>query len=289
VLPSSAEIRYFIEVASTLNISRASERLGISQPSLSIAIQRLEESLGTGLLVRTKAGVKLTKAGERFVLQARNLMEEWDRLRTVVAQDEEIVSGRFSIGCHPSVALYSLPSFLPELIIKYPDLEISLQHDLSRKITEGVVSFRIDFGIVVNPVRHPDLVIKRLMTDEVTFWVGPEKTSANDLKSEEAVLISDSDLLQTQSLLKGAKKTRFDFKRAITSSNLEVISALVHAGAGVGVLPERVAQRIPEYGLKRAGQGLPVFNDEICLIFRADAQRSKASKTVIEAIQSHLK
>lgn len=287
-LPSSSEIKYFLEVASTLNISRAAERLGISQPSLSLAIQRLEDAIGTGLLVRGKSGVQLSQAGKKFALQARTLVEEWENLRSSIKDDEEKISGRFTIGCHPSVGLYSLPEFLPELLNSYPEIDLSFVHDLSRRVTEGVVSFKIDFGIVVNPVRHPDLVIKKVLEDEVTFWTGPEKTSANDLKGENAVLICDADLLQTQSLLKGAKRSSLDFKRTVTSSNLEVITALVASGCGIGILPERVATRIESQGLKRAGSGFPTFKDEVCLIYRADAQRSQASKVIVEAIQKCL-
>ncbi|HEX4925343.1 MAG TPA: LysR family transcriptional regulator [Bdellovibrionales bacterium] len=286
-LPSSAEIKYFLEVANALNISRASERLGISQPSLSLAIQRLEDAMGASLLVRSKSGVQLTLAGKRFVAQARTLLEEWDRLRSAVMEDEERVSGRFCIGCHPSVGMYTLTQFLPRLLDAYPGIEISLVHDLSRKVTESVISFKVDFGIVVNPVKHPDLVIKKLLDDEVGFWTGPERTAVNDLKSENAVLICDAELIQTQSLLKKAGK--LDIKRRLTSSNLEVITSLVASGAGVGVLPERVATRLPELGLKKAGAGLPTFKDEICLVYRADAQRSAASKVTIDAIQSTFK
>lgn len=286
-LPSSAEIKYFLEVANALNISRASERLGISQPSLSLAIRRLEDAMGASLLVRGKSGVQLTLAGKRFVAQARTLLEEWDRLRSVVMEDEERVSGRFCVGCHPSVGMYTLTKFLPRLLAEYPGIEVSLVHDLSRKITESVISFKVDFGVVVNPVKHPDLVIKKLLDDEVGFWTGPQRTAVNDFKSEDTVLICDADLLQTQALLK--KAGRLDISRRLTSSNLEVITSLVASGAGVGILPERVATRLPEQGLKKAGSGLPTYKDEVCLIYRADAQRSAASKVTIEAIQSAFK
>jgi LysR family transcriptional regulator, cell division regulator len=289
MLPSSSEIKYFLEVSTALNISRAAERLGISQPSLSLAIQRLEESVGTDLLVRSKSGVKLTKAGEKFALQARTLIEEWERLKGVVSEDEEQISGRFTIGCHPSVALYSLQEFVPDLMSEYPALEIGFFHDLSRKVTESVISFRTDFGIVVNPVRHPDLVIKPLMKDEVTFWVGSEKTRLNDPKSEEAVIICDEELHQTQSLLKAVKKAKIPFKRVLASTNLEVIASLVSHGAGLGILPGRVATRIQSQGLKKAGPNLPVYHDEVCLVFRADAQKSKASKVIIDTIRTKLK
>ena len=77
MLPNPAEILYFLEVASTLNISRAAERLGITQPTLSLAVQRLEATLGTPLLLRGKTGVRLTKAGSKFATQSRGTVSQF--------------------------------------------------------------------------------------------------------------------------------------------------------------------------------------------------------------------
>jgi Flp pilus assembly protein TadD len=77
------------------------------------------------------------------------------------------------------VALYSLKHFLPDLLGEFPALELNLQHDLSRRVTEAVVSLRVDIGIVVNPAPHPDLVLRKLCTDEVTFWTLPKHPQAN--------------------------------------------------------------------------------------------------------------
>lgn len=287
MMPSAAELHYFIEVANTLNVSRAAERLGISQPTLSLAVQRLEQSFGVPLLIRTKSGVKLTHAGNKLVVQARNLVSEWEKIRADALKDEAEIRGRYTIGCHPSVALYSLHGILPDLLSENAGLEIKLLHDLSRKITEDVISFKLDFGIVVNPTEHPDLIIKNLCKDEVTLWTSKSPSSLQETKSGKAVLICDTDLLQTQSILKQLAKGGMEFKRVVTSSNLEVIANLVAAKVGVGVLPGRVAQRVKSYNLAIFDKDAPKFNDRICLIFRADAQRSKANRLLAKAIETN--
>ena len=96
MLPSASELHYFLEVANTLNISRAAERLGVSQPTLSLAVQRLEANLGTAVLIRNKSGVKLTHVGQKFVSQARLLLLEWERIRA------EASKGERGAGGHPS-------------------------------------------------------------------------------------------------------------------------------------------------------------------------------------------
>jgi DNA-binding transcriptional LysR family regulator len=278
MLPSPSELRYFLEIAGTLNLSRAAERLGISQPTLSLAVQRLERSFGSPLLIRGKSGVQLTHGGRRLASRARQLVEEWDKVRGDVLESQGTPSGRYVIGCHPSVAMYRLPDFLPALLSANPALEIKLVHDLSRRITEDVISFKVDFGIVVNPARHPDLVVKLLCRDVVSLWVGPGRSQ------QQNTLICDPELLQTQSILKQLGRAGLSFARVLPSSNLDVITALVAAGAGVGVLPERVARRIPAQGLKPFSKTAPRFEDEVCLVYRADAQRSAGSRAIAEAI-----
>lgn len=199
MIPSSTDLTYFLEVASLLNLSRAAETLGISQPSLTLAMQRLEASVGTSILIRQKRGVTLTKAGKQLLAHARSLLEQWDSIKSAALASTYEVQGCFTLGCHPSVALYSLPHFLPGLFQKYPNLEIQLHHDSSRKITEKVINLSIDIGIVINPVKHSDLVIKKIGDDVITFW------RSNMNAANEKVLICDPDLLQTQSLLKKLK------------------------------------------------------------------------------------
>src|ERR1700733_128769 len=135
MLPSSSDLTYFLEIAHAGNLTHAANRLGVSQPSLTLAMQRLEQSVGTDLFIRSRQGVKLTKAGDRLLLEARKLMSQWEELRQSTLESMNEIRGRFIVGCHPSVARYSLPLFLPQMMSEHEDLEIELAHDLSRNIT----------------------------------------------------------------------------------------------------------------------------------------------------------
>ncbi len=287
--PSYTDILYFLEVSSTRNISRAAERLGISQPSLSAAMKRLEEVLGVELLLRSRSGIHLTKSGTEFQKKARVLLLNWEQLRLEISKTEFEIGGQYRIGCHPSVALYTLSYFLPDLLATYPDLRVQLIHDLSRKITEGVISFEIDLGIVVNPVRNSDLIIKELCVDEVLFWRAKKYFPTQDLSSSKAVLVCDTNLLQVQKLIRSIELKGFSFKRILESSNLEVITDLTAAGAGIGILPRRVASKHQSSSLVSLDGELPTFNDRICLIYRADFQKSKASKMIVDYIKRSVK
>lgn len=282
MMPSPSDLTYFVEVAATLNLSRAAERLGISQPSLTLAIQRLEQSVGTPLLIRSKKGVVLNQAGKQLLVHARELFQKWETVRGSALASTHEMQGSYSIGCHPAVALYSLPKFLPELLEKNAGIQIKLMHDLSRKVTESVIRMETDIGIVVNAVKHPDLIIKKLCDDEVTFWVGDGKRAVQDFRSGEGVLICDPELLQTQDLLKKIKKSGIQYRRIVQTSSLEVVTELVRCGAGIGVLPARVAERDPS-GLKRIPKA-PSFHDEISILYRVENKGIRSIQVIAENI-----
>src|SRR5262245_41831394 len=115
MLPSAAELEYFLEVTNSLNLSRASERLGISQPSLSLAIKRLEQTIGTSLFSRHKQGVSLTPAGKQLLLHARQLLQYWDNTKSKALASQQDVRGYFTLGCHSSIAIHTVSQFLPDL------------------------------------------------------------------------------------------------------------------------------------------------------------------------------
>lgn len=278
MLPSAVDLTYFIEVATTENLSRAAERLGISQPSLSLAIQRLEENLGVAILIRSKRGVTLTQAGKQLLSQSRHLLQQWETLKAKAVHSHDSVSGNFILGCHSSVALFSLPEVLPKLVRDYPDLELKIVHDLSRRITEGIVSMQIDMGIVVNPVHHPDLVLKKLCDDEVTLWHAGHVKASTLLKNP-VVLICDPELMQSREIMRRIRRHDIKIERTIVSSSLEVIAALISTGLGVGILPRRVVGQQKHLALSRLRE-VPTVHDEIFFCYRVENKGLRAIQKV---------
>lgn len=271
--PSPSDLRYFQEIALTENLSRAAERLGIAQPTLSLSLKRLEEQLNVELFSRKNKGLILTDAGHRLLRECNKLLADWESIVSETKKSQTEIKGRYTLGCHPSVALYSLDPFIRDFYGEFPGIEIHLIHNLSRIICEKVVSGQIDFGIVVNPNRHPDLVLKKLGTDEVCFWKKPGGLSD--------VLIYNQDLIQSQSMIKQIKSQFFE--RTIISDNLEVMSVLARSGAGVAILPTRVVGAIaPE--LKRV-PNMPTYRDEIYFLYRFDKEKSLSTKCIIEKMK----
>jgi DNA-binding transcriptional LysR family regulator len=266
------DLKNFLKICETRNVTRASEIIGISQPALSYSIKRLERELGGELIIRLKNGVRLTKLGEEFSIHSRQLITQWEMAQKLIHSESSEVTGEYSIGIHPSVALYSVDKFLPELTNKYPLLNFKLVHGLSREMTEKVINWEIDFGIVVNPIRYPDLVIKELCKDVVTLF------STDDAPKK---LIMDPELAQSQHILKKLKQPESMKRGHIISGNLEVIAKMTAMGLGQGLLPSRVAANYPNL---KPIKGSPTFNDKVCLIYRKEKHKNETSKDIIKTI-----
>lgn len=279
---SPDDLRYFNEIAQTSNLSRAAERLHISQPSLTLAVQRLEKGVGTLLLNRSKKGVSLTPAGQQLLRHTRQLLTLWDDVRGSAQASMNDVQGIYSIGCHPSMARNIFRNFLPALLAEHPNLEVRIKHDVSRRVAEDVISLKTDMGIVVNPTPHPDLIIHKLTEDEVTLWQSLSMPAEN-----KSVLVCDPDLTQTQELMRQLPKAGIQFNRLLTSSNLEVIAELTASGCGIGILPSKVAARATT-PLTRASKA-PVVHDTHCLIYRVENKNVRSIQTLAMAIRGCFK
>ena len=128
MLASPSEIEYFIEVYQSRHISKAAIRLGVTQPTLTLSLQRLEQKLGVKLFHRTKQGVVPTEQGTLFYTKAHGLVDSWVELHHDLTQSVDSLQGRFRVGCHPSVGAYTLPLLLDNLEKHAPGIDIELIH-----------------------------------------------------------------------------------------------------------------------------------------------------------------
>lgn len=273
-------LRYFKVAAQTGNMSRAAAELHISQPTLTVAIKKLEEELQVLLFERSKKGITLTTAGKKVFNQVEELLQSWNTLKREAGNASEEVRGVVRLGVHISVGCYFLPLFMPELLKKNPHLNIQLKHDLSRNVFQHMLNNQIDVGLVMNPENHPDLIIKEVAQDEVTVW-RKKSGSVGD------TLIYDPSLFQTQWILKQLQKKGHQFPRKIESSSLEVITSLLRAGAGHAILPKRVAQQ-SSFPMEASFSGLPVYKDSLCLVYRPSFRKTALGRAVIDGITKPL-
>jgi DNA-binding transcriptional LysR family regulator len=285
MIPTETELTHFLEVYRTKHFTRASIKLGIAQPSLTQSILKLEEKTGVQLFYRTKQGCIPTPSADTLYDKATSLQELWKSVSGGISEKKDALSGTFRLGCHQSVGAYTLPRFFKALAKGAPAIEIKLYHDWSRKITEKIVGYELDLGFVVNPAKHRDLVLIKLGTDRVAFWRAKGLTPGK-------LIFTDADSSQIKNMLGKKFAARFSDYRLVESSSLELVRTLTLNGAGIGVLPERVA-KAESNALEMVDATLPTLQDDIYLVYRADTLKSAAGRALIEAakhsIERHVK
>jgi DNA-binding transcriptional LysR family regulator len=274
MIPSLSEITHFIEIYQVRHISKAAMRLGITQPTLSQSLQRLEEKLQTTLFQRTKQGVVPTAAAALFYRRAQALHDCWSDVQAGLTENLQELQGSFILGCHQSVGAYTLPILLKRISEEAPKIEVKLTHEMSRRITEGIVSYEIDLGYVVNPPLHPDLVLRKIGDDRVTFW---KKRGLTEIPKR---IFGDGSREQIEDLLGQTFKKYFKGWSFVSTPSLELIRSLTSRGAGIGILPERVVQA-EQSDLVVYDKQLPYRADKIYLAYRKETLTSHAARELI--------
>lgn len=267
------DILNFVATSTCSTIVQSATKLEISQPALSESLKRLESDLGYTLFYRSRSGIQLTPSGRAFLVKAQNAIQALNEL-DFASDEENIFAGRtIVIGCHPTVAQYSIPKALSFLKAKAPDYKIELKHDLSRNIQADIQRGNIDVGVVVNPAQVPDLVIQKLAIDVVGVWSAKSNEDAD-------IIIGNLNLFQTQSIL---KKWKNKPAKIISTDSLELICRLVNERIGLGILPNR-AVKLSGFQLKQVAT-LPTYKDEICLVYRPEFGKTPAEKMTVEALK----
>jgi DNA-binding transcriptional LysR family regulator len=278
------DLENFLAVASCRTLSEGAQKRGITQPSLSESIRRLERDLACVVFYRSKDGIRLTPSGRLILDRGRKAAEALLELSSLglgqgqdQGPDSDLFQGRsLTIGCHHAVAAYTLPAALAQLHVLAPDFRVSLVHDFSRIIQAQIQSGRIDVGVIVNPTPVPDLVIKRLATDTVAVWAARRGAIPDRL-------ICDPDLFQAQAIMRRWRACPRDI---VSSTSLELIARLVDRGIGYGILPARVVELL---GVKlRRVRSAPTYKDELAVVHRPEFGRLPYERSVLTALRGAL-
>ncbi|MGZ6125300.1 MAG: LysR family transcriptional regulator [Myxococcales bacterium] len=286
-------LRYFQAVARCGSLSAAARVLQISQPGLTAVIKQLEESFGTRLLVRLRTGVTLTSTGEELLRFANESLTQLDEVEHRIKGLESDDIGSFVIGCHESLGAYFLPQWMMKFLESNPRIQLSLSNAPSKAVLNATVERAVHFGLVVNPEPHPDLVQIKLFRDAVDLFVLAETApKAEDLEAAKerlrrGPLVFAGRILQSQQIIDELAAMNALPSRLLPCGDLELVKSFALAGLGVAVLPRRVARYWQDRRLRRLHPALPFIADEIHLLFRGDAHRTRAFLITKDAIVAH--
>lgn len=260
------DLENFITVAKSRTLSEASEKLEMAQPSLSLGIKKMEKELGVPLFTRGRNGIKLTPQGKNVLPEAEAALQILGRIKGAPG------NLRFRIGCHPSVGMFLLGEFLRNMHRLNPALDMDIVNGSSHDINKRVALGEIDFGIVMNPLPIPGLVTKFIGEDEVYVW---ESKNRYDDR-----LIYNPDMIQANSILSRWKDAP---QGRVEVPNLELITHLVDAGSGYGIIPSQVvkAQRL---NLRRI-PGTPSYKDRLAVVCFPEMLKAPEGKLIFEELK----
>ena len=283
-------LRTFQEVARRGSLTAAARVLGQSQPTLTAAMQRLERELGTTLLLRGRSGVSLTDTGRALARDAEQILGLVAQAEQRIRGLEDHETGRFTLGCHESLAAYFLPSFMRDLSTDLPGIELTLWNGSSAMVRDAVIARDVHFGIVVNPTPHPDLVLVEMFDDAVDFFTAgstARSLAAAHERIRQGPLIHAGRVTESRTLIGKLEGEGVVCARQLSCGDFELVKALVLEGIGVGILPRRVAGYGAGKGLSRLHPQLPNFPDRIHLVFRGDLHRTRGATRLKDAIAAH--
>lgn len=267
-----SDLENFVETAKCATMAMASKRLEITQPSLSESIKRLESDLSVILFYRSRSGIQLTPNGKILLESAKAALSSLLYVESLNENHSSFKGRSITIGCHTTVASYTLPMALETISKKIPDYRIQLKHGTSRDIQSLVQEGKVDIGIVINPNPVPDLILKKLGSDKVHVWNSPGKKIPNKL-------ICNTEIFQTQSILKKWKNHPGEI---IETDSFELTIKLVEKGIGYGIIPERAVNMTGTDLVKC--KHLPSYDDVIGLIYRPEFGKNPFEKETVKAI-----
>ncbi|CDM66657.1 LysR family transcriptional regulator [Pyrinomonas methylaliphatogenes] len=237
------QLRYFVAVAETGSFSRAAERCHVSQPSLSQQIMKLEARLGQRLFDRLGRRVVLTDVGRLLLDHATAILAEVEQVERQIREATHTVQGKLAIGAIPTVAPYLLPSTIELFLRRYPEVEITIQEEVTHQLLAATIAGEIDLAIVALPVSDSRLRVEPLFTEPLLLAMPRghrlakrKRVRIEDLKKERFILLSEMHCLGEQ-VSNFCRQHEFEPRVACRSAQLPTILSLIAAGQGVSLIP----------------------------------------------------
>jgi len=286
------ELKYLVAVAQERHFGRAAERCFITQPALSLAIQKLEDNLGTAIFERRKNQISLTPLGEKVVQQAQRVLEAADQINLIVAQGKDQLVGAFKLGVIATVGPYILPDLIPLLHKRAPDMPLEIEENLTDNLNRMLVHGQLDAIVVALPHEEPGVLTKPLYEEPFRVvvpithpWAKKKRIDADDFGAEKVILPHAGHCFRRQVLDHCPEISRSD-REGIQGNSLETIRQMVASGLGITVLP--CSALSPKHHHKRLAAiafADPVPERQIGMAWRKGYARPAALAVIEDAVR----
>jgi len=241
------ELRYIVAVARERHFGRAAETCFVSQPTLSVAVKKLEEELGVALFERGPGEVTVTPPGQKIVEQAQRVLEEAARVREIAAAGRDPLVGPLRLGAIYTIGPYLLPKLVPIMRRNAPQMPLLIQENFTHNLSESLKSGEADAILIALPFDEPGIATRAVYDEPFLVavpkghdWEGRKRISSDELARESLLLLGEGHCFRDQVLdicHVVRSRDRSSLAKTVEGGSLETIRQMVASGVGVSVLP----------------------------------------------------
>lgn len=288
------QLEYIVAVDTWRNFGLAAEKCFVTQPTLSMQIQKLEEELGVKIFDRSVKPVKPTEMGAEIIARARSILREAENIQQLINDRKNVLSGEVRIGIIPTIAPYLLPPLFKKLRNTCPQLDLNIRETVTREIINDLKSNKLDCGIAATPLNDPVIHEDTLFYEEMFVYVSRKNALydrkyilPNEINPDQLWLLEEGHCFRTQVLNLCDLQHTPVFHCRYETGNIESLKRMVEQSDGLTILPELAVQELGRQAwqqVKRLKQPAPVR--QVSLITHRDQVKTRLIRTVKDAILS---
>lgn len=286
------QLEYIIALDAHRHFVLAAEKCFVTQPTLSMQIQKLEEELGVKIFDRTKQPVIPTEIGVSIIAQAQTILRESKMVKQLINDQKDIMTGELSIGIIPTLAPYLLPPLFKRMREKYPQLNLIIKETITEEVISELKKNRLDCGLVVTPLNDPSIKEDVLFYEELFVYVSKKNSLydkkyvlATEIDPDQLWLLEEGHCFRSQILNLCELRRSADFHFKYETGNIETLKRMVDKSDGITILPELAVMEFTKPQLKlvkRLKEPSPAR--EVSLVTHRDHIKTKLIKTLKEEI-----
>jgi len=288
----ASDLETYLAVFRLGSFRQAADRLGVSQPSVSIRLRRLEETLGVRLLDRTTRRVEPTEAGERLAAAAEGLIDGVSGLVSAFRAEAALETGETRVLVSTSLAASIMPAVIARFRRSHAGVRIVLLERMHRNLVDPLIEGRADFALVSGEVIHPEVRFERLLDDDLRVFVPKHHAFASrrsvsiaDLAGQPLIMMADSSICRQ--ITQHMQALGLSPQTTTTCEELFTVGALLEQGIGIAVLPRLLQNRIDQNVLStiELTEGPPPR--VIGVAFRQGRSLSSAARALLDHLRRH--
>ena len=287
------QLEYILAINKFRHFAKAAEYCRVTQPTLSMMVQKLEDELGVKLFDRSSQPVRPTSAGMKVLEQAQRVLYQASLIKDIVTEEKESVRGSFRLAVLPTIAPYLLPRFLQHLAEEHKDLDIRIQEMQTAPTLSALLKGEIDAAIIANQPIESELQGHFLYYEEFFGYVSrnepifeKDKIRTTDINDERLWLLDEGHCFRDQLMRFCQREKARVNQAAYRCGSLETFMHMVESGYGMTFIPELATLQLSQEQQEMVRPfAIPKPTREIYFVTRKDFIRHSLSKILIEHIQ----